>query len=116
MSDDNLKDFSNRDDKLDRIIEMLRLQSLRIEALEEKVDERLKDTRPLWEGVQNRLDQLEKKVDHLEKKVDQGFEAVQSQLLILIKKMEIMTQDIMQVRAEHRLLDERVDKLERKPS
>jgi len=116
MSEDSTKVLGNGDDKLDRIIEMLRVQSLRIEAvesrltsLETKVDDRLKDTRPLWEGVQHRLDQIEERIAY-------GFEAVQSQLQILNKKMELMTQDIMQVRAEQRLLEERVDKLERKPS
>jgi peptidoglycan hydrolase CwlO-like protein len=49
----------------------------RLTTLEEKVDRRLMETRPIWEAILEqlqetnvRLDNLEKKVDSLEKKLD----------------------------------------------
>ena len=37
----------------------------RLTALEEKVDERLRETRPIWEGALQRLTQIEKNLDTL---------------------------------------------------
>jgi predicted nuclease with TOPRIM domain len=44
-----------------------RLNSLeaRLIALEDKVDARLRETRPIWEGVQQRLTEIEKGLDKL---------------------------------------------------
>ena len=49
-------DFNSRLDSLDR-----RLTSLdsRLTSLEDKVDARLRETRPIWEGVQQRLTEIE---------------------------------------------------------
>ncbi|MCA1642540.1 MAG: hypothetical protein LC785_11450 [Acidobacteria bacterium] len=37
----------------------------RMSALDEKVDRRLQETRPIWEAVQNQLERLNSKVDIL---------------------------------------------------
>jgi archaellum component FlaC len=39
----------------------------RLGALEEKVDARLRETRPIWEGVLLRLDGIEKNVDDIKR-------------------------------------------------
>ena len=55
-------DFNNRFDALDSRLTSLErgLASLdgRLTSLEEKVDARLRETRPIWEGVQQRLTEI----------------------------------------------------------
>ena len=48
-------DFSNRFDLLET----------RLTSLEDKVDARLRETRPIWEGVQTQLKGIEKQLDDL---------------------------------------------------
>ena len=42
----------------------------RLTTLEEKVDARLHDTRPIWEAVLSRLDSIEARLDRIEAKLD----------------------------------------------
>ena len=72
----------------------------RLTALEDKVDRRLQETRPIWEQVLARL-------DNLESEVRSGFRRVERHVLSLAK-------DLLVVRADQRDLEERMDKLESK--
>ena len=42
----------------------------RLSTLEEKVDARLRETRPNWEAVLSRLDKIETRLDRMEVKMD----------------------------------------------
>jgi hypothetical protein len=42
----------------------------RLTSLEEKVDARLHDTRPIWEAVLSRLDSIETRLDRMEAKLN----------------------------------------------
>ena len=42
----------------------------RLTSLEEKVDTRLQETRPIWEAVLLRLDKIETRLDKIEAKID----------------------------------------------
>ena len=56
----------------------------RLTSLEEKVDARLHDTRPIWEAVLSRLDMMEtrlEKMDERLERVDAKFDVVASELL-----------------------------------
>ncbi|MEK6325248.1 MAG: hypothetical protein AABN33_26710 [Acidobacteriota bacterium] len=59
----------SQDEKLDRIISAVQRMetelssvSTRLDSLETKVEERLKDTRPMWEAVQGQLTELRSEV------------------------------------------------------
>jgi chromosome segregation ATPase len=59
----------------------------RMTKLEEKVEERLLDTRPMWEALNKRLDHLETRFDQLETRIDimeqtfhRRFDKVESRL------------------------------------
>jgi chromosome segregation ATPase len=64
---------------------------VRLTSLEEKVNARLHDTRPIWESVLSRLDSIETRLDRMEtrldsidtrlERVDDKFDAVGSELL-----------------------------------
>ena len=42
----------------------------RLTSLEEKVDRRMQETRPIWEAMQHKLEQLDEKSDRLSEKFD----------------------------------------------
>jgi predicted nucleic acid-binding Zn-ribbon protein len=116
-----------------------RVQSLEsgFQALDEKVEQRLHDTRPIWEAVQTRLDEMQTRLDEMKARLDEinirldgietrlksvesevaqlradtstGFRAVDRKIGILSKNMIDMTADI-------RELQDRIEKIESPPS
>ena len=56
--------------RLDSIDGRINGLELRMTALEEKVDRRLQETRPIWEAVLARLDKIEERMTALEKRMD----------------------------------------------
>jgi chromosome segregation ATPase len=56
-----------RFDALDRQMTSLNERST---SLEEKVERRLQETRPVWEAMQNNLEQLDEKIDRFNEKFD----------------------------------------------
>src|SRR5947209_10219052 len=79
---------------------LARLDSIdsRLTTLEDKVDRRLMETRPIWEQVLARL-------DNLENGMRDGFRRLERQ-------MALLATDVLEVRADQRDLERRVDKLE----
>lgn len=73
----------------------------RLTALEDKVDRRLKETRPIWEQVLSRLDKVEERLGE----VDDSLRNVG-------RKFDVVTKDPIEVRADQRYLENRLDKLE----
>ncbi|HEX8282611.1 MAG TPA: hypothetical protein VF588_04620 [Pyrinomonadaceae bacterium] len=53
-----------------RVLRELASLNNRLTSLEEKVDARLHDTRPIWEAVLSRLDKIETRLDKMEAKLD----------------------------------------------
>ena len=58
-----LREFANINQRLNGL-------DGRLTSLEEKVDARLHDTRPIWEAVLSRLDKIETRFDKMEAKLD----------------------------------------------
>jgi uncharacterized protein YhaN len=57
---------------------------VRLSSLEEKVDTRLRETRPIWEAVLLRLDKIETRLDSMEvrlERVEDKFDVVAGQWL-----------------------------------
>lgn len=111
-NEDQTRHFNNGDEKLDRIIEMLRGLVLRVESIETRLDtletrmaERRNDTRPLWESVQAQLVAL-----------GEGQERIEQKLVVVDHKIDILVKDLFELRTQHSLLEDRVERLERKPS
>ncbi len=71
---------------------------------------------PMLETLLERINALTSQVETIRAGMIQGFQQVRRDIQLLNKKLEIMHQDALQVRAEQRLLEDRVDKPERKPS
>lgn len=91
-SSERLERLESRQERLDE----------RLERLETKVDERLHDTRSMWEALQTHITEL--RTD-----MEKGFRR-------LDHKVELYHKTLIELYADHRDLEERVDKLEEKAS
>ena len=91
--------FGNKIASLDNRVASLETRvgavEAKVDALETTVENRLKETRPLWEVVIARL-------DGLQEDVQKGF-----------RKMSVFADDVIQVRADQRHLEDRLDKIEK---
>lgn len=84
----------------------------RLTTLEDKVDRRLQETRPIWEQVLAKLNGLETKVDGLEVKVGSIETEMRRGFRKLDRQMSELAGDVIEVRGDQRDLDRRMDKLE----
>ena len=109
--------------RLDSIDARLGNVESRLTTLEDKVDRRLKETRPIWEqvitrldGFENRLASLEGRFDGFDRRLD-GFETeLHSSLRRFGRQVGQLAKDVMEVRADQNDLDRRMDQLETKPT
>ena len=85
-------------DTLQLILARLDSIDARLTALEEKVDRRLQETRPIWEQVLARLDTLEAEMRT-------GFRRIS-------REMGVVGKDMYELRAAQQDLEVRVEKLE----
>lgn len=66
----------------------------RLTSLEEKVDARLHDTRPIWEAVLSRLDKIEARLDS----IDTHLEGVEDKFATVAEELLDMRTDIGRVK------------------
>lgn len=85
-------------EKLDLVLE-------RLAKLEERVEERLKDTRPMWQAIHAQTE-----------KIAEEQTRIATTLSHIKEQLEVMTQDVMDVRTAQRSLGHRVAALERRES
>lgn len=99
--------------RLDKLETQQGEMSRRLHNLETIVDQRLYDTRPLWESVLSQIAELDKKidtrVDELRSETSSGFRAVDRKIGALSKNLIDMTAEIQELR-------EMVEKIEAQPA
>ncbi len=61
-----------------------------------------------------RFDQLDARIDHLDAEMRANFETVRGDIRHLSRKVELMNQDLLDLRADQRDLEVRMDALESK--
>ncbi len=81
----------------------------RMGSLEKKVDERLHDTRPIWEKVQADIAQLQEGQEAMRKDVRE----VRTELRDMNRKLSIFNDNLVQIQADYRDIYDRVRDLER---
>ncbi|MBC7932881.1 MAG: hypothetical protein H7Z38_20150 [Rubrivivax sp.] len=101
--------LGNIESRLSDVENRLSTVENRLSTLEDRVDRRLQETRPIWEQVLVRLDNLEGVVSTLREEFRTGLRRFERQVALLAA-------DVMQVRADQRDLDKRMDQLEPKPA
>jgi hypothetical protein len=132
MSEENTADLT-QDEKLDLILAEVRDLKVRVTAVEgrltaiesrqaaledrqaafeAKVGDRLLDTRPLWEVINARTEMLVEQVGEIKGQNAQLVETLRQ----IDSKLEVMTHDVLDVRAAQRILASRVYALEQRPS
>ncbi len=107
--------------RLDSIDSRLDNVEGRLSALEDKVDRRLHDTRPMWEQVLVRLDAVEgqlvsfgARTDGFEKRLDDFGLELRSSLRRFERSVGKLANDVLEVRGYQDDLEARMDKLESK--
>jgi chromosome segregation ATPase len=111
--------FDSLDGRMDRVEARMdrfetRLESKvdaldgRLTTFEEKVDARLRETRPIWEAVQTRLEGVENRLEG----VETGLEDLKGEVKKLTHTVMLVHEDNLHIRAGQRELNQRVEKLE----
>ncbi|MFY9556710.1 MAG: hypothetical protein WAV47_18520 [Blastocatellia bacterium] len=101
--DSRIESIDSRVESIDSRVESI---DSRLGSLESKVEERLKDTRPMWEAVQVQLADLRDSQDRLRGEMEKGFRLVD-------RRLEHLPVEYERLFRYHRDLEERVEKIEK---
>ena len=101
MSDNPTKETPDSRSFEERVFARFDALDGRLTTLEEKVDARLRETRPIWEAVLARLEGVEN-----------GLEGLKGEVKKLTHTVMLVHEDNLLIRANHRELFQRVEKLE----
>jgi archaellum component FlaC len=117
MGEDTTQEFPQKSlavilGRFDSLDSTMKSFELRLTALDEKVDRRLMETRPIWEGVLSRLDSVDVRLDSLEKRFDRVEEEFES----LGLKFRTFQNDLLRMQTRDERLAERIEKLENPPA
>ena len=100
MSEDRTRQLPN--DALGQILARFDSLETRLTTLEDKVERRLQDTRPIWEQVLARLATVEEKLTKSLKKVE-------DEVFLLRRKFDVWTGDAALLRLKQEDLEERFE-------
>ena len=121
MSEESTQYFPQ--DDLKRILASLVSIGARLTALEDKVDRRLLETRPIWEQVLGRLDHIDNRMNTIENRmntIENRLDSIETEMRSGFRKLErqvgLLAEDVLVVRADQRDLEKRVSKLESEPA
>jgi chromosome segregation ATPase len=112
MSEDLTEKLPKGDDNVALILQNI---DSRLQRLEQKVDERLYDTRPIWEKVVADIAQLQEGQTRLEGDVHEmkgEVHEIKVSLRDIYYKMEVLNDTMLNVQSKHRDVDRRVRELE----
>jgi chromosome segregation ATPase len=98
-SEDLTKKLPQGDDKLTLILQNI---DSRLQRLEQKVEERLHDTRPIWERVVLEIAQLR-----------EGQQEIKTSIRDIFRRLSIFNDTLMTLQADYRDIYDRVRGLER---
>jgi chromosome segregation ATPase len=98
VSEENTQNIPDGRSFEERVFARFDALDARLNNLEVRVDARLHETRPIWEAVLSRLDNIENEMKSIN------------------RRMRVLHDDILRAREEQEDLRERVTKLESEPS
>jgi chromosome segregation ATPase len=99
-----LRELANLNQRFDGL-------EVRLTNLEEKVDARLRDTRPIWEALLTRLENVETRLDGMDARldsVDGRLERMETRLEKMDDKFEVVAAEWLDVRAEIKTVKKRL--------
>jgi chromosome segregation ATPase len=127
MSEDPTKNLpASQNGTLEQILAAVRSLESRLQSLESKVEERLYDTRPIWEKVEADIARLQEGQQHLEEgqqrlderlqRFDDRLEALRDETRTgwrnLKRQFGVLHETFLEVRADYKDLDKRLYRLE----
>lgn len=120
MSEDTTRRLPNsEDDRLTQILSAVRNLSSRVEGLssrveglERKVEERLSDTRPIWEKVQADIVGLQEGQRGLSERMEALRDEMRTGFRNLKRQFSVLHETFLEVRADYKDLDTRLYRLE----
>ena len=113
MSEDLTEKLPSTDsDKIALILTTVQNLETRVDNLENKVDERLYDTRPIWEKVVADVAQFDKGQRRLEETMSSEFGRLNKSLRDIYYKMEVLNDTMLNVQGTLKDVDHRVRDLE----
>jgi uncharacterized membrane-anchored protein YhcB (DUF1043 family) len=123
MSEDLTKQFhSSDDDKLDRILTTVQDLSsdmadvkVRLANLEQKVEERLYDTRPIWEKLTAEISQLQEGMREIKTSLTEEMREIKTHLRDIYRRLSIFNDTLVTMQADYRDIYDRVRRLELGP-
>jgi outer membrane murein-binding lipoprotein Lpp len=128
MSEDLRQNLhGSQNDALAQILNAVQNLGTRVDSLEKKVEERLYDTRPVWEKVVEDIGQLQEGQTRLQTDVTQlqsnvtqlreGQDSLRSEvntgLRDINRKFSVLNDNLLQMKVDYRDMDDRVRDLER---
>ncbi len=107
--------FDSMDERFDRL--ETRLTS--VESRMEKLEAKQYDTKPIWERAPAGFDALRAEIATTNTRMDSGFDQIRTNLDFSLRgverKIDVLNQNILDLRAEQRYVDSRLEKLESPP-
>ena len=88
-----------------RVLRELANLNNRLTSLGEKVDSRLRETRPIWEAVLSRLDGVETRLDGMDTRLDRmetRLDGVEAGLKKVATKFDVVASELLDVRSDVR--------------
>jgi predicted nuclease with TOPRIM domain len=99
LPDDGVRLLLARFDSMDSRFDLM---DTRLTALEDKVDRRLQETRPIWEQVLTRLTAVEEQLT-------KGLKRVEDEVFMLRRKFDVWTGDLTLLQQRYEDLKERFE-------
>ncbi len=110
MSGNLTEKLPNNDDNLTTVMKVVKELTIKVEALNEKVELRLHDTKPIWEQVlktvlelkegqerleqrQERLEQRQERLEHCQERLEQDQILLRKEFEVLVKGQESLRRD-----------------------
>ena len=113
MSEDPTKNLpAPQNGPLEQILAAVRGLESRLESLESKVEERLYDTRPIWEKVEADIARLQEGQQRLEEKLEALRDETRTGWRNLKRQFSVLHETFLEVRADYKDLDKRLYRLE----
>lgn len=97
---------------LEQILTVVQSLDGRVQSLENKVEERLYDTRPIWEKVQADIAQLQEGQRRLEDRIEALRDETRTGWRNLKRQFSVLHETFLEVRADYKDLDKRLYRLE----
>ena len=102
----------NLEIRVDRLEVRLNNLERRFDDLEKKIEERLYDTRPIWQKLVADIAQLQQGQRRMEETMSSEFREIKTSVRDINRRMSVMSDTMLAIQADSKDIDNRVHELE----